>query len=143
MRNLASNGVSTLNTQYNFDLSNNNDTQLNSCTGEIITNLSGTLHIDIHGLNDGKRVVFDEHANTENYKLVSSSGTVYTGSYRNTSHYDQPYTNGAITFTTHITVVLTTPGGNNNSKLNFDMHQTIDAKGNLTAFVSDMTFGCQ
>ena len=142
-RNASDNAAFNFNDQTDIDLTSGYY-EINSCTGEHLAIASGTWHIDVHGVINNNKVSFDEHTNTMNYKLVSTTtGVEYTGSYASNFKYNSTFYNGLFTYTNTISVLLTTPGGKNNSILKFDEHVTINANGALTAFVDNFRSGCQ
>jgi hypothetical protein len=139
------NAAFSFNTQSDIDLTLPGWYEVNSCTGEHLHINSGTWHIDVHGvINNNNKVSFAKHTNTNNYKLVSlSTGIEYTGSFVSNTDYSSTFTNGLFTATSTLSVLLTTPGGSNNSVLKADEHITINANGVLTAYLDNFRSGCQ
>ena len=132
------------NDQVNIDITAPGWIEFNSCTGSILYITSGIWHIDVHGVINKNKVSFDEHTNTQNYKLVdATTGIEYVGSYGTNYKYNATFYNGQYTVTQTLSAVLTTPGGGNNSTLKFDVHLTINANGTITAYVDNYRAGCQ
>ena len=142
--NASSNAAFSFNDQTDIDLTVPGYYEVNSCTGEHLHITSGTWHIDVHGVINNNKVSFDEHTNTLNYKLVSpTTGIEYTGSFASSNKYNVSFYNGLFISTQTLSVLLTTPGGGNNSLLKMDEHITVDANGKLTAWVDNLRSGCQ
>jgi hypothetical protein len=105
---------------------------------------SGILHVDLHGTVNGNKISVAQHMNAENYKLIDpTTGAVYAGS--STSNLEENFALAGSTFTLTETqsVLLTTPGANNNSIVKFDLHETFNANGILTSFIDNYRSGCK
>ncbi|MES2647606.1 MAG: hypothetical protein V4717_12065 [Bacteroidota bacterium] len=124
--------------------------EVNSCTGEILDVVEGIWHVTFHAVvtPDG-RVVVKFHTNTSNYRLVNvSTGVEYTGSYVSndqlTINLADLVDNAPFEQTVNLSVMLTTPGGGNNSTLKATYHITFNANGSPTgAWFDNWRFGCQ
>jgi hypothetical protein len=118
--------------------------QGSTCTGELLQVVSGTYHIDIHGtINDNKLSIL-QHANARDFKLVGlSTGAIYTGSSTTNETFNTSLTNGKFIVTETQTIQFTTPGRKNNSILQINVHETINAQGQLTAYIDKLQFGCK
>lgn len=142
-QNLSSNNTVSFNNQTFIDLTQGYY-EINSCPSEILQILSGIWHIDYHGTISNNHVLIDQHTNVQSYKLVSpATGIQYTGSYTSDFHYGGTLNNGQFTFTQGISTKLMTPGGQNNSISTFDVHETINANGVITAYIDNFKVGCQ
>jgi hypothetical protein len=141
-QNLSANNPLPFNNQTDIDLSQGYY-DINFCTGENVQIVSGIWHIDYHGMISGNHILIDQHSNIQNYKLVSSSGIEYTGSYTSNYKYEGTFNNGQFAFDQSVSVRLTTPGGQNNSVSTFVVHETINANGIVTASVGHFGSGCQ
>jgi hypothetical protein len=130
---------------YDIDLSDPKWSEFNSCTGELISIISGIWHIEYTDIYNGSKENFQYHTNTSKYKLLNkTTGVEYTGSYVSNDSYSFNYINSfPFTYTSTLSVLLTTPGGGNNSILKADFHLTIDANGNETAYVDNFRAGCK
>jgi hypothetical protein len=134
--------------QYDIDLADGY-LEINSCTGELIDIVTGIWHISTHAVvTSSNRVMVKFHTNTSNYKLINlTTGTEYTGSYVSDDELTFNLANvDAFPFeeTTTLKILLTTPGGGNNSTLKATYHITVDANGNFTAaWFDNWRFGCQ
>jgi hypothetical protein len=141
----ASQGVPVSKNVYQIDLSDPRWSEYNSCTGELIKIRQGIWHIEATYLFVNGREVYQFHTNTSNYKLYNATtGVEYTGSYvSNTT--DAIVIDGDFSgsYTATLSVLLTTPGGGNNSILKADLHFTVNANGILTAYVDNFRAGCQ
>ncbi|HEX3383785.1 MAG TPA: hypothetical protein VHS53_01285 [Mucilaginibacter sp.] len=85
-----------------------------------------------------------QHTNAQDFKLVGLiTGATYTGSTTANQTYDASLVNGQFTTTETETVLMKTPGGKNNSLLRFDVHETVNAQGQLTANIDNFRFGCK
>ena len=140
-----SSGVTRYKGNYDIDLSDPKWREFNSCTGEIINIISGIWHIEYTDIYNGSKENYQFHTNTSHYKLINkTTGVEYTGSYVSNASYSFNYINYfPFTYTSTLSVLLTTPGGGNNSILKADFHLTIDANGNETAYVDNFRAGCQ
>lgn len=143
-KNLSSiTGASSFNNQQNIDISLLG-LQASTCTGEPLQIAGGTYHIDIHGIANGNKLSIVQHANAQNFKLVGmGSGATYTGSSTTNETFDASLTNGSFVVTETQTILFTTPGSKNNSIVQIDVHETINANGQLTAYVDNLRFGCK
>lgn len=141
-KNFAANNPLPFNNQTDIDLSQGYY-DINFCDGEIVNIVSGIWHIDYHGQISNNHILLDQHSNIQHYKLVSSTGIVYTGSYTTDFHYEGTFNNGQFTFVQSVSVRLTTPGGQNNSVNTFDVHETINANGIITVLFDNFRSGCQ
>lgn len=99
----------------------------------------------MHGMYSNHAFLMSIHNNIQNYKLVSlETGIEYTGNSAWNGHYSFPLSN-PYSFTVAIvnSVILTTPGRGNNSRLVADLHVTVNAAGKVTVSIDDIRAGCQ
>jgi len=143
-KNLSSiNGAVPFNDQQDIDISLLG-LQVSTCTGEPLQVVSGTYHIDIHGVINQNKLSGTQHQNVQHFKLVGlGSGDTYTGSSTINQSFDASFTDGKYVVTQTQTLLFTTAGGKNNSEVQMDVHETINAQGQLTAYVDNLRFGCK
>lgn len=135
--------ASSFNSQQDIDISLLG-LQASTCTGEPLKVVSGIYHIDIHGTINGNKLSVTEHENAQNFKLVGmGTGAAYTGSSTINESFDASLTNGSFVTTETQTILFTTPGAKNNSVVQIDVHEAINAQGQLTAYVDNLRFGCK
>jgi hypothetical protein len=144
MQNVLSNGAFIFNNHIDIALATPGSVQVNPCTGESLQITSGTLQLDFHETINNNTLNFDQHANIQNYKLVGlSSGIEYTGSNNSTTKAHTSLNNGLFVVTETMSALLTTPGGQNNPRVKFDLHLTFTPQGTLTALVDNFSASCQ
>jgi len=130
-------------TPYNIDMSSLG-LQITSCTGEQLQVVGGIYHLDAHGTINNNNLSVLQHANAQNFKLVGMvTGTTYTGSATINESFNTSFTNGKFVETGTQSLMLTTPGGKNNTVLHVDLHETIDGKGQLTAYIDNLRLECK
>ncbi|MGZ3778483.1 MAG: hypothetical protein ACXVI9_13300 [Mucilaginibacter sp.] len=135
--------ASSFNNQQDIDMSLLG-LQASTCTGEPLQVVSGTYHIDVHGTINNNKLSVIQHANAQSFKLVGlGTGATYTGSANINESFNASLTNGSYVVTETETILFTTPGAKNNSIVQIDIHETINAKGQLTAYVDNLRFGCK
>lgn len=140
---LSISNASTFHSEQNIDMTLLG-LQVSTCTGEPLTIVGGIYHIDIHGTANNNKLSIIQHANAQNFKLVGmGSGAVYTGSSTINESFNASLTDGSFIVTETQTILFTTAGAKNNSIVQIDVHETIDAKGQLTAYVDNLRFGCK
>jgi hypothetical protein len=140
---LSVSSASSFNNQQDIDISSLG-LQASSCTGEPLQVVSGTYHIDMHGIINNNKLSIVQHTNAQNFKLVGmGSGATYTGSSTANESFNASLTNGSFVVTETQTIQCTTPGARNNSFVQIDVHETINAQGQLTAYVDHLRFGCK
>jgi hypothetical protein len=127
-----------------IDLTDPKYYEFNSCTGTKMHILKGIWHIESNHIYNGKLETIQFHTNTSNYRLVDlTTGVEYTGSYSSNDIFNIDAVNGDIQDVVTLKILLTTPGGSNNSMLIADVHVKVDAQGNLTFYIDNMRAGCQ
>jgi hypothetical protein len=128
-----------------IDLSDPQWREYNACTGELINIIKGIWHIDLHYMTNGNRFTLIDRSNVSGYKLINlTTGVEYTGSYISNTNFTGDITGEyPIQLTEKTKILLTTPGNNNNGSYFADFHITINANGELTAFVDNFRGGCQ
>jgi hypothetical protein len=127
-----------------IDLTDPKYSEYNSCTGHTIHILKGIWHIEMNHIYNGVLESIQFHTNTSNYRLVDlTTGIEYTGSYASNDVFNIDASTQALQDMGTLSVLLTTPGGDNNSKLVADYHFKVDAAGNLTLAIDNMRAGCQ
>jgi hypothetical protein len=140
---LSTNSASSFNSQQDIDMSPLG-LQVSTCTGEPLQVVSGTYHIDMHGTANNNKLHIIQHGNAKNFKLVGmGTGAIYTGSATSNESFDASLTDGTFVSKETQTVQFTTPGAKNNSTMQMDIHETINAQGQLTAYVDNLRFGCK
>lgn len=141
----SSNAAITYNYQTDIDLTAPEWYEINSCTGEHLRITNGIWHFVMHGMYSDHAFLMSIHNNTQNYKLVGlETGIEYTGNSVWDGHYNFPLST-PYSFTLAITnsVILTTSGGGNNSRLVADLHVTVDPNGKVTVSIDKLRAGCQ
>jgi hypothetical protein len=136
--------ATAVNSKYDMDLAADGFVAFSACNGDALQIVSGIEKFDLHETINGNNISVDQHTNMQNFKLVDlTTGARYSGS--STSHQNNNYslTDGKLALTQTESVLLTTPGGKNNSEIKFDVHETIDAKGNITTFIDNYRAGCK
>jgi hypothetical protein len=137
-----SNGAFTFNLQQSIDLTGYE--VLSGCGTDTLRITSGTYHIDVHETGNRNNVSSSQHANTQGLRLISlGTGTTYVGSASDDFVENGSFVGGKFIATQKETVIATTAGGKNNSTFSFDLHETFDASGNLTAFVDNLKLACR
>jgi len=143
-KNLSSfNSAVSFNGQQNIDIASLG-LQASTCTGEPLQVVSGTYHIDVHGTINKNNLSGTQHTNALNFKLVGlGSGAVYIGSSSTNESFNTSLVNGKYVVTETQTILFTTAGGKNNSTISIDVHETINAQGQLNAYIDNLRFGCK
>jgi len=139
-------GITVYKANYDIDLRDPKWREYNSCTGEIINITKGIWHIEYTDVFDASTSIetFQFHTNTQDYKLINlNTGIEYTGSYASNSTFTIKWTGQSVEATETLSVLLTTPGGGNNSKLIADVHITILQDGTVTSYFDNLRAGCQ
>ena len=143
LQNVSANAASSYSDRIDLDLAGVGVVQASPCTGELLKIVSGIYHADTHVLINNKKISVSQHGNTSDYKLIGlTSGATYMASVIGNQHQDSSLINGSVTITITESAVLTTPGGKNNSIAKFDLHETFDANGNVTATVDNFRAVC-
>jgi hypothetical protein len=114
-----------------FTVSNVGESLYNPCTNEIVTFISGTLLIDVHGIYNGNKSTITVHANFQDAKMVGESGREYavSGSFNEQT---SDFSNGI--FTTKLVHFDRgiTAGSENNIMIKDTYYIKVDADGNVT-----------
>lgn len=127
-----------------IDLTDPKYSEFNSCTGSKMHILKGIWHIEVNHIYNGVLESIQFHTNTSDYRLVDlTTGIEYTGSYASNDILNIDASTQALQNMGTLTVLLTTPGKDNNSKLIANYHYKVDAAGNLTLVIDNMRAGCQ
>jgi hypothetical protein len=127
-----------------IDLTDPKYSEYNSCAGDKIHILKGIWHIETNHIWNGPLEAIQFHTNTSDYRLIdSTTGIEYTGSYASNDIFHIDAATQAVQGGGTLSVLLTTPGKDNNSKLIADYHFKVDAEGNLTFYIDNMRAGCQ
>ncbi len=108
----------------------------NECTGEELTIISGIATINT------TQSWWLRSLNIDHFVLQSSDGTAYRGVFAITFEPIAVSTQ-VLGFTNTYKLIMTTPGGGNNSFLQSLLHISGDANGNITAYIDNFTAGCQ
>ncbi len=114
-----------------FTVSNVGESLYNPCTNEVVTFISGTLLIDVHGLYNGNKSTITVHANFQDAKMVGESGREYTvsGSFNRQESY---FSNGVFTTKLEHFDRGITAGSDNNLIIKDTYYIKVDADGNVT-----------
>ena len=136
------NAAFTFNIQQSIDLTGFE--VLSGCGTDTLRITSGTYHVDIHETINKNNISIAQHANSQTLRLISlGTGATYVGSASDDFIENGSFFNGKFTVTQTEKVVATTAGGKNNSIFEFDLHETFDAAGNMTAFVNNFRVSCK
>jgi hypothetical protein len=137
-KSLASfNAATPYNDKQDFDMTTLG-IQATSCSGESLQVVSGTYHLDMHGVINKNSISAVEHVNAQNFKLVgTATGTTYSGSVSYSQSFNTTFTNGKFVTKETESILLSTPGGKNNVMVKMDVHATLNANGTLTASIDN------
>ncbi len=127
-----------------IDLTDPKYYEYNSCAGDRIHILKGIWHIETNHIYNGQLESIQFHTNTSDYRLIDlTTGIKYTGSYASNDVLTIDAVNQDFQVTQTLAVLLTTPGGGNNSMLIADVHVKLDSNGDVILLVDNMRAGCQ
>lgn len=119
-----------------------NETQPNSCTGELIA-YTGSMHISTAGTINDNKISFRLHINYQNLKAVGeTSGIVYSGNAVLNEKFNENF-NGAYETTSILSQVITAPGKGNNLVVKSHVHTTINANGEVTSEITSSSIECK
>lgn len=140
----SSNGATTFNSQQDINLAGGGFVQISACDGDVLQITSGVYHIVSHQTINKNIITVDQHSNSQDLKMVSiTTGAEYRGSSTSKISDHFSLTDGKLMITESESVMLTTPGSKNNSEVKFDLHETFDSQGNMTASVDNFRYGCK
>jgi len=140
----GSNGAQTFNSQQDINLADAGVVEISACNGDVLQITGGTYHIVLHETVNKNDVLVDQHANTQDLKMVSTTtGVKYNGSSNSKTSDRFTFINGKLMITETESAIFTTPGGKNNSEVKFDLHETFDSQGNMKTTVDNFRFGCR
>lgn len=108
----------------------------NGCTNEDLLIISGVFSLNSH--QDGTVASYNLH----DFVLQAEDGTIYRGIWAGTFTLIGSES-GPGTVTNTYKAIMTTAGGGNNFLLQGVFHVTVNANGELTAFIDNFTAGCQ
>jgi hypothetical protein len=138
------NGAATFNIQQDINLAGSGFVQISACDGDVLQITGGVYHIVSHQTINQNGITVDQHSNAQDLKMISTTtGARFDGSSTSKISDHFSFTNGKLTITESASVILTTPGPKNNSEIKFDLHETFDNLGNMTATVDNFRFGCK
>ncbi|MHC2992913.1 hypothetical protein OB13_15500 [Pontibacter sp. HJ8] len=105
----------------------------------------GVLKLHYTLVENENKVTITSHSNTSNIRVVDeATGTSYVGSWE--INYKEHYVLSnyyPYQFKQILSLVLTTPGQDNNIMLKADFHFKYDADGNLTTYIDNYRIDCQ
>ena len=117
-------------------------TQTNPCAGEDV-DLSGNIHLGIHGVINKNKISFNGHVNTQGLSGVGQvSGNTYISNSVSSFSSNQNF-NGAFETTMIQNAVFTASGKDNNLLAKITIHITINANGEVTAQVVNIIADCK
>jgi hypothetical protein len=130
----------SFNEQFTFDVSPLPPIQ-NPCTGELV-DLDGNIHVVVHGVVNKNKISLSLHGNFQQLSGTGATGTRYAGGGASNAHVNESF-NGA--FNAHLvsSTVLTTSGRDNNIFVKARFHVTVNANGDVTAEMLDVTAECK
>ena len=108
----------------------------NDCTNEEMLVISGVLNVNRH--QDGTVASLNIH----DFVLQSSGGTIYRGIYVQTFQVTTELPDPGA-FNNTYKLILTTPGGGNNSVLKGVFHITQNGNGEFAVVIDNFTAGCK
>jgi hypothetical protein len=113
------------------------------CTGEWI-HFTGEALLNVHFTFNNNKIHGEYHYNPQGEKGVGlSSGLQYQGVGVINRTFSISQINGVYTYNQRIRIALVAPGSGNNLVWSADLHVTINANGELTAFRDNETLECQ
>jgi hypothetical protein len=141
---IASNGAATFNSQQDINLGDPGFVQISACNADVLQITSGIYHIVSHQTIDKNGITIDQRSNAQNMKMIdATTGAIFNGSSTGKIADHFSFTDGKLMITESESVMLTTPGSNNNSEVKFDLHEIFDSQGNMTVSVDNFRFGCK
>ena len=106
--------------------------------------ITGTLHVLSHVTVNGKRVNINQQFQPQGATGVGqTTGAVYRGTGGTRFHDTFPLTNGATEFTYVNSFVIIGPGPDNNLLIHETVHTTINANGEVTSDVANISVECR
>jgi hypothetical protein len=115
----------------------------NNCTGQRMDVVSGTIHTVIRGVVNDNRMSFGYTSNAQNVTLVAADGAVYHGNGVYTGSFNGSLNGTSFTVKEEIRFLLATAGKGNNTGAKISFHLTVNANGEVTAEVEDVTLFCR
>jgi len=114
----------------------------NGGAGEVVL-ISGTLHVQNHITINDNRASIKIHFQPQGASGVGlTTGDVYHATGVTQEHDSVPITNGAAEFTFVNNFRIIGPGPDNNLLVHQNVHVTIDANGNVTTTVDNLSVEC-
>ncbi len=111
--------------------------------GQELVHTSGSLHIVFTFTVNDNRVSGTVHGNPQGAKLVDASGQEYVGTGNFQSHFSEPVENGAATFFSMDSFKIIGKGGATSFLVQTTISTTINAKGEPTASVENVSVRCR
>ena len=114
----------------------------NGGAGEVVL-ITGTLHVQNHITITDNRASIKSHFQPQGASGVGlTTGDVYHATGVTQEHDSIPITNGAFEFTFVNNFKIIGPGPDNNLLVHENVHVTIDANGNVTTTVDNLSVEC-
>jgi hypothetical protein len=114
----------------------------NGGAGEVVL-ITGTLHVQNHITINDNRASIKNHFQPQGASGVGlTTGDVYHATGVTQEHDSIPITNGAFEFTFVNNFKIIGPGPDNNLLIHENVHVTIDANGNVTTTVDNLSVEC-
>jgi hypothetical protein len=140
----SANSAITVTNQLDIDLAASGFVEVSTCNGDVLQITGGLDHLEVHETINKNNLSITQHNNSQNLKLVDpATGAVYKGSTGSNVSDNLSFIDGKVELTETEVAILTTPGGKNNSEIKFDLHETFDSSGKMTAFVGNFRSGCK
>ncbi|MBS1532422.1 MAG: hypothetical protein JSU01_19120 [Bacteroidetes bacterium] len=136
------NASTTQNTQQDMDLTGG--MVVSSCSPDLLKITRGTVHIDVRETINGNHFSYTSHQNSQGLTFVDqTTGVKYVGSLKNDLVENGSFNNGSFVATESEAIVANTAGGKNNTIIKFDLHETLNADGTMTAYIDNYRSVCQ
>ena len=111
--------------------------------GHTLIHTDGHLHIVISFTINDNRVSGFGHFNPQGAKIVDETGQVYNGTGVGQYRFNEPLENGAVSITNIDSFKLIATGGATSFRVQATIHTTINANGEVTASVENMSVTCR
>ena len=111
--------------------------------GQDLAHTGGSLHLVFSFTVNDNRVSGTVHGNPQGAKLVDGSGQEYVGTGNFQSHFSEPLENGAATFLSLDSFKIIGKGGATSFLVQATTSTTINANGELTSSVENVSVRCR
>lgn len=111
--------------------------------GKDLVHTSGSLHLVFSFTNNNNRVSGTVHGNPQGAKLIDGSGQEYVGTGVFQSTFSEPLENGATTFLALDSFKIIGKGGATSFLVQTTISTTINANGEMTSSVENMSVRCR